>query len=393
MIDRTKLLSLQLKVEQRLARLWQHRKENLDFSWCRNHPIQTLAGLAIILFVLYWSVIASDRYVSQARVIIQSPDLASGQVSELNSLIGNINSGNQTDQLLLREYLLSVDMLKKLDAKLDLRSHYSDPERDFISRMWDRDNELEWFHRHYLSRVSVEYDEYAGVLVINTQAYEPAMAHAISSTLLEEGERFMNILAQNLAMEQVKFLEGQVDQMSERVKDERQALLNYQDKVGLASPQSTAENLVQIINKMEGELAGLQANRSAMLGYLMADSPSIIEINMQISALKNQIKEEKSRLTSMSGKTLNKTVEEYQRLEMNVGFAQDIYKTAIVALEKGRIEASRTLKKMSILQAPTVPEYPLEPARIYNTVLSTIVILLIAGVLSMLNAIIRDHKD
>ena len=47
---------------------------------------------------------------------------------------------------------------------------------------------------------------------------------------------------------------------------------------------------------------------------------------------------------------------------MNAEFAQDVYKTALIALEKGRIEATRTLKKVSVLQAPTVGLAPWSPA-------------------------------
>jgi hypothetical protein len=67
-------------------------------------------------------------------------------------------------------------------------------------------------------------------------------------------------------------------------------------------------------------------------------------------------------LTSAKGQSLNKTVEEYQRLELEAQFQQDAYKSALVALEKGRVEATRTLKKVLVLQSPSMPEYPLRPA-------------------------------
>ena len=70
-----------------------------------------------------------------------------------------------------------------------------------------------------------------------------------------------------------------------------------------------------------------------------------------------------------------------------------MYKTALVALEKGRVEATRTLKKVSVLQSPTLPEYSLEPRRIYNTIVFVIVALLLAGVVHLIAAIVRDHKD
>jgi len=346
-----------------------------------------------LLAMLYWGVFASDRYVSEAHVIIQSTDLTYGQDMELSSLLGNLGGPNGADQLLLRDHLLSVDMLKKLDAELHLRAHYSDKARDILSRMWAEDEPLEWFHQHYLSRVSVEFDDLAGVLVIKTQAYDPETAHAIAVMLVEEGERFMNAMAHRLAEEQVTFLEDQVVDMNERVIKARQAVLDFQNTEGLVSPENTAENFAGIINGLQTQLADLQARRSAMLGYLMDDSSDITRINLQIAAVEKQIGREQVRLTSQAGPALNETVERYQRLLLRAEFAQDVYKSALVALEQGRIEATRMLKKVSVLQSPTEPQYPLEPRRLYNSVVFVLVALLIAGIVHLIAAIIRDHKD
>lgn len=352
------------------------------------------AVIASIWAILYWGLIASDRYVSEAHVIIQRTDLSNGQSMDLfSSLLGNAGAGNRADQLLLRDHLLSTDMLKKIDAKLNLRAHYSTWYRDPISRMWFESSPFEWFHRHYLSRVSAEYDDYAGVLIIKAQAYEPETAHAIASMLVQEGERHMNAMAHSLAIEQVAFLEKQVAELNDRALKARQTMLAFQNRRGMISPQGTAENLAGIINRLEGQITDLQTRRTAMLGYLMPDSPAVVEINQQISATERQIEVEKARLTSPKGRTLNTAVEEYQRLQMNAELAQDLYKTALVALEKGRVEATRMLKQVSVLQAPIQPEYPLEPRRLYNTVVFILITLLIAGVVHLIAAIIRDHKD
>lgn len=347
---------------------------------------------ASLLAAFYWGLVASDRYVSETHVIIQKTDLTGGHSTDFSSLLGNAG-GNHADQLLLRDHLLSVDMLQKLDAKLNLRAHYSDWHRDPLSHMWFENTPLERFHSHYLTRVSVEYDDYAGVLVIKAQAYDPKMAKEIATTLVEEGERHMNDMAHSLAQNQVAFLEKQVGEMGVRLIQARQAVLSFQNKKGMLSPQSTAENRAAIIGRLEAQLTDLQTRRAALLGYLMPNSPNVVELNQQISALEKQIDQEQARLVSPSGKMLNSTVEEYQRLQMNAEFAQDVYKTALTALEQGRIEASRTLKKVSLLQAPIEPQYPLEPRRIYNIVVFILVTLLLAGIVHLLAAIIRDHKD
>lgn len=350
------------------------------------------AVVASLLATLYWGLIASDRYVSEAHIIIQKTDLASSQSPDFSTLLGS-GGGSRADQLLLRDHLRSVDMLKSLDAKLDLRAHYSDWRRDPFSRMWFSNAPLEHFHSHFLSRVSVEYDDYAGVVIIKAQAYDAAMAQAITMTMVEEGERHMNVMAHSLAQEQVSFLEKQVSEMGVKAIQARQAMLNFQNRKGMASPQGAAENMVVIINRLEGQLADLRTRRAALLGYLMPNSSNVIEIDQQISAVEKQIAQEQARLVSPSGKMLNSTVEEYQRLQMDAEFAQEVYKTALVALEQGRIEAARTLKKATLLQTPTLPQYPLEPRRIYNIVVFILVSLLMAGIAHLLGAIIRDHKD
>lgn len=357
------------------------------------HRAFGIALVASLAAAFYWGIIASDRYVSEAHVIIQRIDLAGGQSKDFAGLLGSFGDGSRADQLLLRDYLLSADMLKKLDARLNLRSHYSEWYRDPLSRMWFEDTPLELFHRHFLSMVSVEFDDYAGVLVVKAQGYDPKTAHALAAMLVEEGEHYMNAMAHDLARDQVAFLERQVADMSARTIRARQAVLDYQNSKGLVSPQGTAENLAVIINRLEAQLAELRTRHAAMLGYLMPDSPNIAELNMQIAAVEKQIRQEQTRLVSPNGKMLNSIVEEFQRLQLNAEFAQDVYKTALVALERGRIEATRTLKKVSVLQAPTEPQYPLEPRRIYNIVVFILASLLLAGVVHLLAAIIRDHKD
>jgi capsular polysaccharide transport system permease protein len=259
--------------------------------------------------------------------------------------------------------------------------------------MWFEDASIERFHQYYLSRISVELDDYSGVLVIQAQAYDPKIAHEIVAMLVAEGEQFMNTLSHTLAQEQVDFLEKQVANIGERTIKTRQTVLRFQNENGLLSPQGTAENIAGIINGLESRLAELKTRKAAMLGYLMPGSLDVKEITLQIVAVEKQINREQARLAAPNGNTLNRTVEELQRLQLNAEFAQDIYKTTLMALERGRIEATRTLKKVSVLQTPSKPQYPLEPRRIYNSTVFVLGALLVAGVVHLLAAIIRDHKD
>ena len=349
--------------------------------------------LLCMLGAVYWGIIASDRYISESHIVIQQTQMPATQTMDLSSILGGTPAPNRADQMLLRDYLLSIDMLGKLDKKLSLREHYSDRRRDPISRMWDKDLSTEWFYWYYLLRATVEFDEYAGVLVIRAQAFTPEQAHAITSLLVEEGERYMNDMAHRLAQQQVAFIEKQVEQVYERVMRARMAVVAYQNERNLVSPEVTAEYFSGIVNSLEGQLASLDTQRNAALGYLNPESPTVTDFDLQIAAVKKQISKEQARLTSSNRRTLNRSVEEFQRLKLNAEFAQEVYKTALASLEQARVDAGRTIKMVSVIQSPTHPQYPLAPRRIYNTVVFVLVTLIIFGIASLMRAIVRDHQE
>lgn len=252
---------------------------------------------------------------------------------------------------------------------------------------------MEWFHRHYLSRVHIEYDDYAGVLRVKAQAYDPKTAQAITRLLVEEGERFMNQIAREIAEAQVTFLSGQVALAHERLALARRNILSFQNSKGMVSPQVAAENIVAIISKLEAQRAEIQTQLASLPAKLVPDHPNILMLKKSLVAVEAQITQENGKLASTSGKALNLTVDEFHRLEMEVNFTQDVYKTALIALERGRVEATRTLKKVSVLQVPTFPEYPLEPRRIYNAVVTLLFTVFIVGIIKLTEQIVRDHVD
>jgi len=354
------------------------------------------AFIASLLAIFYWGIIASDRYVSESHIIIARTDMSSGS-SQASGMLGGVGSSGSADfiafQLWLRDYLLSVDMMNILNSRLNLRAHYSDWHRDPLSRIWFENSSLEKFHDYYLSRVSVELDSNSGTLIVQAQAYDPKMAHDIASMMVEEGEHYMNAMAQHMAEEKVSFLETQVNVVKERDMQARQKILDFQNRKGLVSPLSTATSIDTVVNGLDSQRTALQASRNAMLAYLMPNNPSILVLDQQIAGLEKQINTEKARLASPNGKTLNDTASEFQRLQMNVELIDATYKAALTALETGRIEAAMTLRKVFVLQAPTMPQYPLEPRRIYNIAVFILVMLLLAGIVHLLAAIIRDHKD
>ena len=357
------------------------------FRWIRD------GILLLSLFSAGYWLLASDRYVSEGIVIIQNTDQIGVPTMDLVGMLGGMAGVSRPDQLLLLEHLLSVDMLNKLDKALNLRGHYSDSQWDFASRMWFEDASIEWFHRHYLRRTEVVFDDFAGVLRIRAQAYTADMARKIARMLVDEGERYMNEMSHELARVQVDFLDRQVAQAHAEVLQASDALLAFQNQKGLVSPKATVESIYAIIAKLEGQRTELQTQLASLPRNLDGNHPTRKSLQQSLQAVERQIAQEHAKLASTSGKPLNSLVEEEQRLHLELNFKLDVYKTALVGLEKGRMDAARTMKLVSVLQMPTMPEYPWEPRRIYGVTATLVVTLLVLGVVNLLKSVILDHVD
>jgi capsular polysaccharide transport system permease protein len=347
--------------------------------------------LLILCFSVYQGWIATDRYVSEANVVLESPQIAPPTL-DVGTLFGGSNP-SRGDMLLLRDHLLSFDMLRKVESALPFREHYSNRTIDLFSRLDALDLPQEEIHEYYLERVSVELDDYAQVLRVKVQAFSPEMAHSIATLLLKEGEAHMNAMGQRLAAEQVRFLELQVRALFERFEAARQDLIDHQNIHGLVSPVGTVESISAVVASMEGQLANLKAERSALASFQRENSPELVKVEAAIRSLSEQIELERARLAQRSGGALNTVSAEYQSLELKAQFAQESYSSVLSALEGTRIEAARKLKQVSVLQSPTLPEYPIEPARLYNSVVFSVVALFVGLILQMLVLVVRDHSD
>ena len=348
--------------------------------------------LAIVVVTLYWSIFATDRYVSTAHVVLQSPEIATPEFN-FSSMLSGSASSNKSDLLLLRDILLSVDMLKLLDQKLDLRSHYSQSQIDWFSKMSSKQEPMEYFHQYYLKRIDIYIDDYSGVLVINASAFDKKTAQAITQTLLKEGELKMNEMGQRLATEQVRFIEKQVVDLSQRLEKARTAVLRYQDKEGLISPTATVESVITVIAKLKSELASLNAQKNTLGSFQSSKSSQMLQLSSQINAIKNQIQIENNKLTATQGTALNKITADYETLKLKAQFAQEMYSNGLATLEATRVEAARKLKQVSVLQAPTLPEYSIEPNRLHNITVYVLFILMFTLILNLMLLIIREHKD
>lgn len=350
--------------------------------------------LVTLLSWIYWTV-ASDRYVSEAVVLVQNTENgSSASPADLLSMFSG-GSGNKVDQLLLVEFLTSIDMLNKLDEELNLREHYSSDHIDPISRLWSKDVSTEWFYRYYRNRVTVVYDDYSGVVRISAQAFDPVMAEKITESLVHNGENFMNGLSHKIADEQVAFLSEQVNLARNDLLKSNEKLLDFQNRKNMVSPKAEVENHQELIAGLEKQKSELLVKISTLPANLGTNNQIKQTLMANIKAIDEQIMLLRKSVTNAGDKVnaLNELAYEENLLKLDAEFKKDIYSSTLSGLAKGKLSAARMIKNVGILQSPSKPQYAIKPERLYCISATLVVMLLVLGMLQLLKAVILDHVD
>lgn len=362
-------------------RSWQQSLKLGSFLW-------VLASFFIA--VLYFGLVASDRYVSRAEIIIKQADQIK-MLPDALSMLG-IGGSNHQDVLLVQDYLKSWDLLAKLDKELGLKSHYQSNEMDYFSRL-PNDVSREDFIEYYRKHLTLRLDELSGVLTIELQAFDPEYGQRVVGMMLKESERFINKLGHQVALDQLTFVEKEVNRAYQRLQDEKAKVLAFQNSHQLISPESTSSARLGVVSQIEGELVRQQAELKQLRSYMRETAPGVISVQSRVNALTKQLKQEQAKLTGLDKDSMNEITAGYLDVQTQATLAADLYKTGLISLEQARVEAYRKLKHLLIITQPTLAEDAEYPRRLYNLATVGVLLCLFYGLIVMGLATLREHQD
>ncbi|MFL6647587.1 MAG: hypothetical protein ACJ8KO_06465 [Sulfurifustaceae bacterium] len=367
----------------------------LPSIWPLTDPAKMLRTLIIVvpmvLAALYYGLIAADRYVAESRVVVkQSMEVDVGR-STLTALMG-VSGPSREDALLLREYILSSDMLKRLDQSLKLRDAFAQSGLDVFYRLWSNAT-AEEFLNYYRARVDVHFDDKASMLVITTEGFTPEFAQKLNRAILAESEKFINDISHKIAAEQMQFAATEVERSRKRLDDSRDEMIVYQNRHGVLDPVMEAEAAGRVIADMEAKLAQMEAELRNMQTYLNSDTPQVIGAKNASKALQEQIATEKAKLVAPGKDKLNRVAAKFQEVKAMVELNADLYKLALASLEKTRVEAAQKVKSLVVIVSPSLPEEAERPRKLLILSTLLLVAVLLYGFSRLVWAVIQDHRD
>ncbi len=313
-----------------------------------------LSGVMFLL-LFYFYILGRERYSVRSDVVVRRAGSQKTEFS-LNSLLGGGNISSLEDARYLKTYLQSPQVLDDLEKKFDFTEAYKKKGFDLLAGL-GKDPTRETKYRFFMKQISVQLDEISGVIRINTLAFDPEIAFYFNNFLIEQAEKFVNELNQNVNKELLKFAKSQVELSAARVNDSSEKLIKFKEKTKIINLEQEAAAKSSFISALESQLINLKVELASLkMQFIDLEAPEIKEVEYQINQLNDLINKEKLLLVNPEKQNLNQKLLKINKFENDLAFNQNLYQSALTAEESTRIDSLQQQRFMAILSKPLLPE-------------------------------------
>jgi capsular polysaccharide transport system permease protein len=371
-------LPARLRLRQRFARL--------------NGLFLATVVLPTLAAVIYFGFLASDVYISQSQFVVRSPDRPAK--TGLGVLLDSAGFSNAGDEIYItHDYVRSRDALRLLNRNDAVQIAYTRPS---IS-LFDRFNPLglsgsfEDLYRYYTKKVGIEHDATSSITTLAVKAYTAEDARRMNRQLLDLSEALVNRLNNRGEVDLLGNAQREAREAEAQARQASQALAAFRQRSGIVDPEQQATVQIQLVSKLQDELIGARLQLQ-QLQSLAPDNPQIPLLQTRIAGLTRQINAEVGRAAGSRG-SLSAAAVQYQRLTLDREYADRRLAGALTSLQEARNEARRKQAYVERIVEANLPDEAQEPRRLRG-IFATFVLGLIAyGILIMLLAGVREHRD
>ncbi|HVC55815.1 MAG TPA: capsule biosynthesis protein [Stellaceae bacterium] len=368
-----------------------HAVRALAFFGSLNIWFWAIVGVPTLIAGVYYFGIASDLYVSEAKFVVRGP--TKGPVSALSAMLGGAaDSAVSEDTYAVHDYLMSRDVVRRLDRADDLRALLGRPEGDLLTRfpgVWYWRKDFEALYDAYSRFVSVDIDSTSGVSTLRVEAFRPADARRIAVALLSFSEQLVNALNARARHDSLAIFQREVDSTEQRIAKIQSQLTAYRVKQKMLDPKSAAIGPLELLAQLNAQLTSSKA-RLAEIIRNSPRSPQIRLVRTRIASLERLVTEEHSKITG-EGDSVATALGEYERLDVQRLLAEKQLASAFTSLEGARLQAQRQQIYLETIAQPNLADYPLYPKRFVSFLTVVVTCLLAYGIAWLLIASVREH--
>lgn len=345
-----------------------------------------------LIAALYFGLIASPRYVSEARFVVRSPGQSAPSALGM-ALQGVGLPSAQGDVFAVHEYVTSRDAITDMQGKVDVRKILGRQGVDMISR-WPRPWEgqsTEALHKGLQRYLVVGYDSTTGISTLRVEAFSPRDAHQLAEALLQGGENLINRMNERSSLDSITHARDAQEKAKAHLDEANTELTSFRNRQRILDPELATRESAEVIGRLRGLVAELRAKRAEISGAA-PQSPELSVIDRTIAGYESQIAEERVKMTG-SPEALAPAIADYQELMMRQELASKEYAQASASLISAELDSARQKLYLDRVVSPNVPDYPILPKRLLSWLAVLASSLLVYGLGRLAWAGFREHHS
>ena len=350
-----------------------------------------LIGLVIIpniVALTYFGLLASDQFVSEAKFTVSSGVIP--KMDGVGSVTGVPPAIIIQDTQVVTDYIQSRPMVEQLERLVSLRDRYSDESIDWWAR-FNRKKPIEKFVKYWKTVADTSITLPSGIVTLKVHAFTPEDAKRIADTVIRLSENLINDLNERMRSDTVQAAERDMQEAGKLLVKARTQMESVRNTEAVLEVGQSSKALANLSSGLEAELLKAEQEYKTQLRYVSEQAPQLRVLQSRITAMKQQLKDVRSRITtdgeagassSVAGKALSGKMTRYAEAELEERIAEKRYALSAAAVEAARMLSERRLLYLHEAVAPALPQEAEYPKRWLNVSMT-----LLASVLAFIGSV------
>lgn len=341
--------------------------------------------------------IAEDQYGSVTGFTVRQEEGASATdlLGPITQLTGG---GGSADSDILYEFIQSQKLVERVDAQLDLRSHYTQYwDTDKLFSLWPDApiEDLVWYWKRV---VRISYDQGTGLIELQTLAFDPDYAQNLAQAVVAESQAMINALSDAARADATRYAQADVQEALDRLKGAREALTAFRTRTQIVDPESDIQGRMGVMNNLQQQLAEALIQFDLLRDTTNTSDPRLVQAQRRIEVIQARIVSERASFTESDGTQsaslgdYPELIAEFESLSVDREFAEETYRAALTALDLARANAVRQSRYLATYVEPTLAQSSEYPQRYVILGLTALFLLLSWSVMALVYYSIRDRR-
>ena len=335
---------------------------------------------------------AADQYVSHVGFSVRAEETHSA--GDILGGLTSFSSGGTSDTDILYQFLQSQKLVEEINAKLDLKAIYSQPENDPVYS-FDPEGSIEDLISYWARMVRIDYDAAARLIELRVLAFDPDDARNIAREIFERCSVMINELSAIAREDTTRYAEEELTKTVERLKEARQAVTRFRSQTQIVDPSADVQGQMGLLNNLQQQQAEAIIELDLLRDVARENDPRIAPAERKIEVIQLRIDEERKKFGLSSGednKDYSELVGQYEALIVDLEFAQNAYVASQSAYDAALAEASRQSRYLAAYVTPTLAERSTYPQRGVTLMLTALFLTLFWAVMVLVYYSIRDRR-